>query len=137
VHDYSKLVKLTKSAIDRTKKLMPGAYNDYFLGNLFLLEEKFPLAVKEYLKAAKVLDNIKFYKRLIYSVMKVSALFEGVLLYQLADPEYSLEKTRPILSSLPLQQFLFSYIVDIDMIEFIIEQNKTRKDIVSSLVIAT
>ena len=128
-------MKITKSAIDRTKKLIPGAFNDYFLGNLLLLEEKFHFAVKEYLKAARTLSNIKFYKRLIYSTMKVGALFEGIILYQLADPDYSLSKVKAIFGSFPLQKFLFNFIVDIDMLEFIIEQNKGREDIVKILVI--
>ena len=134
VHDYSKLVRLTKSAIGRTKKLLPGAYNDYFLGNIFLLEEKFNLSVKEYLRAAKILDGVKFYKRLIYSMMKVGALFEGLILYQLADPDYSLEKIKPIFGNFQLQKFLFVFIVDIEMLEFIIEQNRGRDDIVEKLV---
>lgn len=66
--------------------------------------------------------------------MKVGALFEGIILYQLADPDYSLEKTKSIFGSFPLQKFLFTFIVDIDMLEFIIEQNKGREDIVEILV---
>ena len=128
-------MKLTNSAIDRCKKLSPGAFNCYFLGNLYLLEEKFGSALKEYLRASLTVEGLKFYKRLVYSIMKENALFEGVLLYQLADPEYSLLKCKPILSSLPLQKFFFQFIVDIDMLEFIIEQNKGREEVVASLVI--
>lgn len=129
-------MKLTKSAIERTKKLSPGAVNDYFLGNLYLLEEKFDLAIKEYLKAARVIQAPKFYKRVVYSIMKVGALFEGIILYQLADPDYSLEKCKPIFGSFPLQKFFFTYIVDIYMLEFIIEQNHGREDIVKILVLS-
>ena len=128
-------MRLTKTAIGRTKKLLPGAYNDYFLGNVFILEEKFNLAAKEYLRASRTIDSVKFYKRLIYSIMKIGALFEGILLYQLADPDYIIDKVKPIFGSFTLQKFLFNFIVDVDMLEYIIEQNQSRKDIVSVLVI--
>lgn len=121
-------------AIDRTKILSPGAYNDYFLGNIYLLEEKFNLAIKEYLRAARILDGIKFYRRLIYSTMKIGALFEGIILYQLADSEYTLEKVKLLFGGFPLQKFLFDYIVDVDMLEYIIEQNRGREDIVECIV---
>ena len=55
--------------------------------------------------------------------MKVGALFEGIILYQLADSDYSLEKIKPIFGTFPLQKFLFVFIIDIDMLEYIIEQN--------------
>ena len=99
-----------------------------------MLEEKFDLAIKEYLKAARVIEDQKFYKRLVYSIMKVGALFEGIILYQLADSDYSLTKCKPIFGSFPLQKFFFKYIVDIFMLEFVIEQNHGREEIVKILV---
>ena len=66
--------------------------------------------------------------------MKVGALFEGIILYQLADSDYSLEKIKPIFGTFPLQKFLFVFIIDIDMLEYIIEQNWSRQDIVETIV---
>lgn len=114
--------------------MSPGGINDYFLGNLYLLEEKFEPAIKEYLKAARVIEAPKFYKRLVYSIMKVGALFEGIIMYQLSDPEYSLTKCKPIFGSFPLQKFFFKFIIDIYMLEFIIEQNHGREEIIKILV---
>jgi hypothetical protein len=66
--------------------------------------------------------------------MKTGALFEGIILYQLADPDYVLDKAKPLFGNFPLQKFLFLFIVDIDMLELIIEQNRGREDIVQKLV---
>ena len=81
-----------------------------------------------------MIESPKFYKRLVYSIMKVEALFEGLILYQLSDPDYSLSKCKVIFNSCPLQKFFFKYIVDIDMLEYIIEQNKGREEVVKHLV---
>lgn len=98
-----------------------------------MLEEKFHLAVKDYLKVARVMDNPRFYKRLVFSVMKVGALLEGIILYQLTDPDYSLLKVKSILLNLPLQKSLLSYVCDVEMLELMIEQNSNREDIVEVL----
>lgn len=102
-------------------QLRPHVQNDYFLGNLFFLTEKFGFALTYYLKAARVIEAPKFLRRLVYSVFKAGALFEGVLLYSLSDPEFRTSKVKGILRTLVPPKQLTQFLFDNELIEFMIE----------------
>ena len=127
-------MRLTKTAVERSSKLNADDFNQYFMGNIFLLTEKFPEAVHYYLKAARSFDSAKFYKRLTYSVMKLGALFEGVLLFQLSDFDYSLDKVKGILQGIVTPSFLYPFILDVDMIEHMMETRSSKDQDLKELV---
>jgi hypothetical protein len=116
--------------LHRANSLSPSPLRHSFLGNFYLLKEKFHLSCLYLLRAACHWPSARLYARLTYSLLKLNAVWEAVVLAQLTDADFKLERYSRIvvheagLKSEPEVQ-LRPFILSVELIEMFIQGSQS------------
>mmetsp|Transcript_18494 Transcript_18494/g.33350 ORF Transcript_18494/g.33350 Transcript_18494/m.33350 type:complete len:621 (-) Transcript_18494:2496-4358(-) len=138
VHDFALLCQCSLAVLHRANVLSPTPLRQSFLGNFYLLKEKFHLACQHLLRAARLMPGPRLFTRLVYCLLKVNASWEAVVLAQLTDTDFKVDKFSRIvvgeagLKSEPAPQ-LRPFILSVELLELLIQFTPSQAVYVRSI----